>query len=447
MKKQEKGITLIALVVTIVVLLILAGISIGMLTGENGIIGQSKEAKESTEISQEKEIVNMAAVQAAGKDKYGNVTKNNLQDALDEIVGKGKTSVTGDRIFTVLFNESNREYKVNTSGEFVEPIDYANIYTYTEDGYITGIKKEYLKEEQGSLDKKYATIGDIKIAASHAYYYLVDELNEKLIIPNKIDNTNIIGIATEAFAYIDNVKQVIIADGIRELQDLCFFYCMELQRIDLPETLTYIGDGVFSSTNKLSCIRIPSSIQEIHPKAFDFSYLMLIIIDKEQGSLTNEPWESYAMILYTGDIDEQIEQFANDYLLNKTEQELEEIILKNEMYTGTFEELQLEKWNTKEYFKQEASNNNMTYTEYLKDIIKNDWWIQVEYKAYLMGISDKSTEEIEKIWMQKMGETGTFDEYWEEIMKMTRKEFEEMYTEMGFRTEKDFLIINILIME
>lgn len=153
------------------------------------------------------------------------------------------------------------------------------------------------------------------------------------------------------------------------------------------------------------------------------------------------------MILYTGDIDEQIEQFANDYLLNKTEQELEEIILKNEMYTGTFEELQLEKWNTKEYFKQEASNNNMTYTEYLKDIIKNDWWIKVEYKAYLMGISDKSTEEIEKIWMQKMGETGTFDEYLEEIMKMTRKEFEEMYTEMGFRTEKDFLIINILIME
>lgn len=34
-KKQEKGITLIALIVTIIVLLILAGISIAMLTGEN----------------------------------------------------------------------------------------------------------------------------------------------------------------------------------------------------------------------------------------------------------------------------------------------------------------------------------------------------------------------------------------------------------------------------
>ena len=45
-KEQKDGITLIALVVTIVVLLILAGVSILMLTGENGIITQSSKAKE-----------------------------------------------------------------------------------------------------------------------------------------------------------------------------------------------------------------------------------------------------------------------------------------------------------------------------------------------------------------------------------------------------------------
>ena len=42
--KENKGITLIALVVTIIVLLILAGISIAMLTGENGIIKNAQEA-------------------------------------------------------------------------------------------------------------------------------------------------------------------------------------------------------------------------------------------------------------------------------------------------------------------------------------------------------------------------------------------------------------------
>ena len=48
-KKQTKGITLIALVITIIVLLILAGVSIAMLTGDNGILTQAQNAKERTE--------------------------------------------------------------------------------------------------------------------------------------------------------------------------------------------------------------------------------------------------------------------------------------------------------------------------------------------------------------------------------------------------------------
>ena len=47
--KKENGITLIALVVTIIVLLILAGVSISMLTGENGILKRAREAAEKTE--------------------------------------------------------------------------------------------------------------------------------------------------------------------------------------------------------------------------------------------------------------------------------------------------------------------------------------------------------------------------------------------------------------
>ena len=47
--KKQKGITLIALVVTIIILLILAGVSISMLTGDNGIITQAQKAKEKTE--------------------------------------------------------------------------------------------------------------------------------------------------------------------------------------------------------------------------------------------------------------------------------------------------------------------------------------------------------------------------------------------------------------
>ena len=53
--KKNKGITLIALVVTIIVLLILAGISIVMLTGQNGILNRANEAKEKTGVAQEEE--------------------------------------------------------------------------------------------------------------------------------------------------------------------------------------------------------------------------------------------------------------------------------------------------------------------------------------------------------------------------------------------------------
>ena len=61
-KTNEKGITLIALVITIVVLLILAGVSISMLTGNNGILTQATNAKVQTEISSEKEAIQLTMI-------------------------------------------------------------------------------------------------------------------------------------------------------------------------------------------------------------------------------------------------------------------------------------------------------------------------------------------------------------------------------------------------
>ena len=57
--KQTKGITLIALVITIIILLILAGISIAMLTGQNGLLTKALKAKEEHLISQYKEEINL----------------------------------------------------------------------------------------------------------------------------------------------------------------------------------------------------------------------------------------------------------------------------------------------------------------------------------------------------------------------------------------------------
>lgn len=58
--KNEKGITLIALVITIIVLLILAGVSIAMLTGENGILNRANQSGAETKLSEAKEQVSLA---------------------------------------------------------------------------------------------------------------------------------------------------------------------------------------------------------------------------------------------------------------------------------------------------------------------------------------------------------------------------------------------------
>ena len=75
LRKKEKGITLITLVVTIIVLLILAGVSLSMLTGENGILTQANKAKDETKIASEKEglLLNVANYQITKdeKDKLG----------------------------------------------------------------------------------------------------------------------------------------------------------------------------------------------------------------------------------------------------------------------------------------------------------------------------------------------------------------------------------------
>ena len=57
--RNQKGITLIALVITIIVLLILAGVSIAMLTGQNGILTQAGNAKDETAKAEAIERMNM----------------------------------------------------------------------------------------------------------------------------------------------------------------------------------------------------------------------------------------------------------------------------------------------------------------------------------------------------------------------------------------------------
>ncbi len=95
LNEKNAGITLIALVVTIIVILILAGISISMLTGQNGILNRASEAKKKTEIAsidEQRKLAQAEALMNTGKTTYKGVTlpegfaptKIDGEDSIDE---------------------------------------------------------------------------------------------------------------------------------------------------------------------------------------------------------------------------------------------------------------------------------------------------------------------------------------------------------------------------
>ena len=97
--KERKGITLIALVITIIVLLILAGVSIAMLTGTNGILTQANNAKQATEESTEKEKRQLSQVEASTHlenydytDAEGNIAKIPAGFAVSNVEGENLVS-------------------------------------------------------------------------------------------------------------------------------------------------------------------------------------------------------------------------------------------------------------------------------------------------------------------------------------------------------------------
>ena len=111
---NQKGITLIALVITIIVLLILAAVSIATLTGQNGILTRAQDAKTQTGVAEEKEAIGIA-YNGVMADNLGNgVSAGDLQD---ELISNGyNATASGSNPITVKFNDSQRVYTVDNNG-------------------------------------------------------------------------------------------------------------------------------------------------------------------------------------------------------------------------------------------------------------------------------------------------------------------------------------------
>ena len=145
-KDSTKGITLIALVITIIVLLILAGVTIATLTGENGILSKATEASNKTEEKNAEEQVKIAVMGSIGTN--GELENEVLKENLDKIENiSGVPEEIMDSTYPVIVTvEGKYSYTINKNGsieqgevvsrEGIKVGDYVN-YTYDQktEGY------------------------------------------------------------------------------------------------------------------------------------------------------------------------------------------------------------------------------------------------------------------------------------------------------------------------
>ena len=129
--KQEKGITLIALVITIVVLLILAGVSISLVLNNNGVISKAKDAKNSTEKGQAQDEVNLAINYLQIEDATSTLTREDkrkiLEDELRKISADSSVSISGDG-FKIIHKKYeffvDKDLKISSSGKTFNAVEW-----------------------------------------------------------------------------------------------------------------------------------------------------------------------------------------------------------------------------------------------------------------------------------------------------------------------------------
>ena len=163
MSEYEKGITLIALVLTIIVLLILAGVSISMLTGDNGILTQAQRAKELTEASSEEEFIQLLIIgYNSNKKTYGEELKNvefNTVENTTSIMDK-ETGTTYGNGWYYLKPEDVKDYELKNS--YIIDYETGEYIKYNENKHEI-LTNELLCISDGlvySADPKNMTSGD-----------------------------------------------------------------------------------------------------------------------------------------------------------------------------------------------------------------------------------------------------------------------------------------------
>lgn len=282
MKNKEKflnrknGITLISLVITIVVLLIIAGASISMLKGENGIITNAQNAKFKQILAGIKEEYDIYISQKKIEDFKFDKTK--LSAGATYLTYNGQKFEDGENISDIIKNTKDKElqnvqiskgilyYKTSDLRymKLAKEMGFELNTLNVNNGVISSSEENlYIVDSDGVLDL--TQFDDITSISEGAFcnVNLSGNANalKKIIIPGTVKV-----IKDDAFANNTQLEEVIIEDGVTSVGKRAFRSCTALKKIEFPDSVTYIGEYCLSNCTSLTEVKISSQITQINQR-------------------------------------------------------------------------------------------------------------------------------------------------------------------------------------
>lgn len=295
--KGTKAITLISLVITIIVLLILAGVSLSLVVGETGIIARASKTKKVTETAELQEKIKIAAMSAQieglGTIKDVEVLKKELNDAIGtnytiEDNGESWTVITNKKAFTIDKNGKAEETEYFDKEEWDKTAASEDCFYWASDdpnsedyGTVIGYREKienYTLLRYPSRCTKVELVGingNKNVGAVYSDGVTVD--NSRLFTNNilKIELPGTIKeISSEAFSdgvnstTFKKLEEAFFSYGIGVIGDYAFRNRANLTNINIPNSVTSIGDGAFYGCAGLKEITIPNSVTSIGDMAF-----------------------------------------------------------------------------------------------------------------------------------------------------------------------------------